>query len=120
MTVVNHSSSLPIAAAALVLCTSAARGADAPPRPPALLQAEPTAADKEAREPVVQRTVIDDGRAVIDELRVRGQLVKITVHPKDGSPSYDIIVGESARDLAESRTHTGGTNGKRVWNVFRF
>ena len=112
-------------AAVLLACASAAvQAADAPsPKPvvlPVVLPAEPATVDKDGKEPVVQRTVIDDGRAVIEELRVRGQLVKVTVNPKDGSPSYEIVVGESARDLPESRTHSGGTNGKRVWNVFRF
>ena len=73
------------------------------------------------REPVVQRTVIDDGRAVIEELRVRGQLVKATVHPKDGSPSYEIIVGDGSRELSmEGRNNSRGATGKRVWQVLSF
>ena len=75
----------------------------------------------EKREPVVQRTVIDDGRAMIEELRVRGQLVKVTVHPKDGAPSYEIIVGDSSRELStEGRNNSRGATGKRVWQVFSF
>ena len=75
----------------------------------------------EKREPVVQRTVIDDGRAVIEELRVRGQLVKATVHPKDGSPSYEIIVGDSSRELStEGRNNSRGATGKRVWQILSF
>jgi Protein of unknown function (DUF2782) len=120
MTAMN-SPSWPRIAAALLACAGAsALAADAPAPKPVVHPAEPATVDKDSKEPVVQRTVIDDGRAVIEELRVRGQLVKVTVHPKDGSPSYEIIVGESARDLPESRTHSGGTNGKRVWNIFRF
>ena len=108
-------------AAVLLACTGAAvQAADAPLPKRVVLPAEPATVDKDGKEPVVQRTVIDDGRAVIEDLRVRGQLVKVTGNPKDGSPSYEIVVGESARDLPESRTHSGGTNGKRVWNVFRF
>ena len=73
------------------------------------------------REPVVQRTFIDDGRAVIEELRVRGQLVKATVHPKDGSPSYEIIVGDGSRELStEGRNNSRGATGKRVWQVLSF
>ena len=73
------------------------------------------------REPVVQRTVIDDGRAVIEELRVRGQLVKATVHPKDGSPSYEIIVGDGSRERStEGRNNSRGATGKRVWQVLSF
>ena len=108
-------------AAVLLACAGAAvQAADAPSPKRVVLPAEPATVDKDSKEPVIQRTVIDDGRAVIEELRVRGQLVKVTVNPKDGSPGYEIVVGESARDLPESRTHSGGTNGKRVWNVFRF
>jgi len=78
-------------------------------------------ATDQPREPVVQRTVIDDGRAVIEELRVRGQLVKATVHPKDGSPSYEIIVGDGSRELStEGRNNSRGATGKRVWQVLSF
>ena len=77
----------------LVAFGAAAQTADAPARPaPAAsvpLAALPASsastssttvrldlpAADQPREPVVQRTVIDDGRAVIEELRVRGQLV---------------------------------------------
>ena len=78
-------------------------------------------ATDQPREPVVQRTVIDDGRAMIEELRVRGQLVKATVHPKDGSPSYEIIVGDGSRELStEGRNNSRGATGKRVWQVLSF
>ena len=78
-------------------------------------------AGDERREPIVQRTVIDDGRAMIEELRVRGQLVKATVHPKDGAPSYEIIVGDGSRELSvEGRNNSRGATGKRVWHVLSF
>ena len=78
-------------------------------------------AGDQPREPVVQRTVIDDGRAMIEELRVRGQLVKVTVHPKDGAPSYDIIVGDGSRELStEGRNNSRGATGKRVWHILSF
>src|SRR6186713_3182987 len=120
----------------LVAFGAAAQTADAPARPaPAAsvpLAALPASsastssttvrldlpAADQPREPVVQRTVIDDGRAVIEELRVRGQLVKATVHPKDGSPSYEIIVGDGSRELStEGRNNSRGATGKRVWQV---
>ena len=123
----------------LVAFGAAAQTADAPARPaPAAsvpLAALPTSsastssttvrldlpAADQPREPVVQRTVIDDGRAVIEELRVRGQLVKATVHPKDGSPSYEIIVGDGSRELStEGRNNSRGATGKRVWQVLSF
>ena len=116
-----------VATALLVVFGAAAQAADAPASPaPAAAPAasSPTRVETSARdpkEPVVQRTVIDDGRAVIEELRVRGQLVKATVHPKDGSPDYEIIVGDGSRELStEGRNNSRGATGKRVWNVLTF
>ena len=116
-----------IAAALLVVVGAAAQAADAPASPAAAAAAaasSPTRVEmstRDPKEPVVQRTVIDDGRAVIEELRVRGQLVKATVHPKDGSPDYEIIVGDGSRELStEGRNNSRGATGKRVWNVLTF
>jgi hypothetical protein len=119
-------SRVPVAAALLVVFGAAAQAADAPASPatPATPASSPTRVETSARdprEPVVQRTVIDDGRAVIEELRVRGQLVKATVHPKDGSPDYEIIVGDGSRELStEGRNNSRGATGKRVWTVLTF
>jgi len=123
------------AAAATMLAASAAQAADpAPPAPArsaeAKLQADSEAiaasdraAEKAANEPNVKLTVIDDSRARIEELRVRGQLQKVTVLPKDGAPGYEIIVGgDGSHEQAFSAGQAGsrGASGKRVWNVFRF
>ena len=109
-----------IAAVLIVLGSAAAQAADAPVRQPVVHPPEPATVDKDSKEPVVQRTVVDDARAVIEELRVRGQLVKVTVHPKDGAPSYEIIVGDGSRELSEGRNNSRGATGKRVWNVLTF
>ena len=115
-----------LAAALLVVFGGAAQAADvsAPPPPVAPAASSPVQIEtspRDPKEPVVVRTVIDDGRAVIEELRVRGQLVKATVHPKDGSPSYEIIVGDGSRELStEGRNNSRGATGKRVWNVLTF
>ena len=123
-----------------LLAFGAGQAADAPARPATVAASAPVAAlpassastssttvrvdgptTDQPREPIVQRTVIDDGRAMIEELRVRGQLVKVTVHPKDGAPSYDIIVGDGSRELSmEGRNNSRGATGKRVWQVFSF
>lgn len=122
------------AAALLLACGTAVQAADAAPPPVAAASAAATApaaalssvrierpSADDPREPVVQRTQIDDGRAIIEELRVRGQLVKATVHPKDGSPSYEIIVGDGSRELStEGRNNSRGATGKRVWQVLSF
>ena len=107
------------AAAALTVPVAALPASSASTSSTTVTVDRPASGDR--REPVVQRTVIDDGRATIEELRVRGQLVKATVHPKDGSPSYEIIVGDGSRELStEGRNNSRGATGKRVWQVFSF
>ena len=127
MTDMKALSRVPFAAALLLVFGGAAQAVDAPARPPATpaaaasspaqVEAAPT---KDPKEPAVQRTVIDDGRAVIEELRVRGRLVKVTVHPKDGSPNYEIIVGDGLRELPVEGRNSRGASGQRVWNVLTF
>jgi len=125
---------LTIAAATTLLVAGAARAADpAPPTPPLSAEAKAKADsdaisaagradDKSAGEPVVKLTVIDDSRARIEELRVRGQLQKVTVLPKGGAPGYEIIVDDGAHDPGFSAGQAGshGASGKRVWNVLQF
>jgi hypothetical protein len=100
----------------------AARAADAVPPPPrGEVQLEASAVDEKlANEPFVKRTVIDDKRNHIEELRVRGQLQKVTVAPKDGAPSYEIITGDGSRDLSPGVNTSRGAAGQRVWNVLHF
>jgi hypothetical protein len=72
-------------------------------------------------EPKVQRTVIEDDNARIDELRVRGQAVSIRVAPKRGGTApYEIITGDGSRDLGDGANTSRGAAGKRVWNVLKF
>jgi hypothetical protein len=80
----------------------------------------PMTAARAVDEPVVQETVIEDGRARIEELRVRGELKRITVSPKGAAPRYEIIVGDGSRDFSEGVNTSRGAAGKRVWNVLRF
>ena len=76
--------------------------------------------DKAANEPVVKRTVIDDKHTHIEELRVRGQLQKVTVAPKDGAPGYEVITDAGSRDLSTGASNSRGAAGQRVWNLFHF
>lgn len=70
----------------------------------------------EPGEPVVQRNVIEDDGARIEETRVRGQVQRITVTPKVGSKaSYEILPGDGSG--SESSRSSAG---KRVWNVLQF
>ena len=109
---------------ALVLAclgSASAQAADAAPTPAlAVAPRFETVTTNEAREPVIKRTVIEDKSAHIEELRVRGQLQKVTVDPKGSAPGYEIIVGGGEHDFSEGRNPTRGSVGQRVWNVFRF
>jgi len=73
-----------------------------------------------AGEPNVRLTVIDDGRARIEELRVRGQLQKVTVSPKGNAPGYEVLLGDGVHMFADDPGTSRGSAGKRVWNVLRF
>lgn len=68
-------------------------------------------------EPAVQRTVVEDDHVRIEELRVRGQLQRITVSPKaSGVQPYQIVPPEG-RDLSQQ---SKGISGQRVWQLFSF
>ena len=105
-----------------------ARAADAPPPAPtaAAAPALPAAPDEaETRrpaggEPVVKRTIIEDDQTRIEELRVRGNLQKITVSPKGRAPGYEVLTGDGYHATAEDPGTSRGSAGKRVWNVLRF
>ena len=72
-------------------------------------------------EPAVRHTVIDDNGTRIDELRVRGQLKNVTVHPKGKLPTYEVLTGSGASDLPEQGINrSSGLEGKRVWSLLRF
>lgn len=74
-------------------------------------------------EPNVRVTVIEDGATRIEELRVRGQLLRIHVTPRGGGAGYEIIPphgARSAQDRAEDHSGQGGAAGKRVWRVLAF
>jgi hypothetical protein len=114
------------------LATFAARAADAPPTPagapptaaavsPESAASAPATAEKEPRggEPYVKRTVIDDGQTHIEELRVRGNLEKVTVKPKN-APKYEVLTGEGLHQTVDDPAISRGSAGKRVWNVLRF
>ena len=72
-------------------------------------------------EPAVKRTIIEDDGARIEELRVRGQVQRITVTPKRGSTrSYEIITSDGSRDLSAGVNASRGAAGKSAWNVLTF
>ena len=86
-------------------------------------QADPAAAPEPAppashNEPAVQRTVIEDAENRVEELRVRGEVRRIIVTPKNGGKPYEIIPANGGRDLGSGASK--GAAGQRVWNVLDF
>jgi hypothetical protein len=72
-------------------------------------------------EPAVQRTIIDDELNHVEELRVRGQVTRITVSPKyGGRKPYEILPGNGGRHMSEDGNGSRGAAGQRVWNVLKF
>ena len=119
-----------VAACAIGMAAPAANAADPAAAPASAAAASPPSTSAttieeievgRAGEPNVKRTVIDDSRARIEELRVRGQLQKVTVAPKGGAPGYEILLGgDGEHAVGADPGTTRGTTGKRVWNVLRF
>ena len=85
-----------------------------------LLGATAQAQVKDVPEPKVERTVIQDEGARIEELRVRGQVQRVTVKPKNAA-EYEIVAPPGGRDPSQNRTNQQpGAGGQRVWNVLKF
>jgi hypothetical protein len=86
--------------------------------------AQPAPAASARGEPEVQRTVIDDNGVRIEELRVRGQVQRISVAPKFGGKArYEIITGSGATEIpggVNAGRGAAGTAGKSAWNVLAF
>lgn len=75
---------------------------------------------KDAPEPNVQRTVVQDDGARIEELRVRGQVQRIVVKPKNAA-EYEVVAPVGGRDPSQNRANQqAGAGGQRVWNLLRF
>jgi hypothetical protein len=74
----------------------------------------------ERAEPVVDCIVVDDDVARIEELRVRGQVQRIVVRPKDGSAPYEIQLLDAGRDPSAKSGPGRGGAGQRVWPVLSF
>lgn len=68
-------------------------------------------------EPEARRVVLEDDAVRIEELRVRGQVQKISVTPKTaGARPYEIVPPDASRDASQPRS----LSGQRVWNLFSF
>jgi hypothetical protein len=105
--------------AVLALCVCASCWAQAPaPRAVEAADAAASAATGRGSEPKVQRSVIEDDGARIDELRVRGQSRNAIVRSKlvPGAPAYEIVNGSDGRDVTQDRR----SEGRSLWQLFSF
>lgn len=91
---------------------------------PALAMAQAPLEREPAGEPrknlKIERIRVEDAGNRIDELRVGGQTMNVTVQPKADVPAYQFLPA----DLARSRPADGrdglATRTPRVWNVLGF
>jgi hypothetical protein len=69
-------------------------------------------------EPEIKRVVVEDDKVRIEELRVRGQVQRITVSPKaSGVRPYEIVPPDAGRDASQQ---SKGLSGQRLWQLFSF
>ncbi len=73
----------------------------------------------------VEEIVTEDNQTRVDELRVRGQVKKVTVHLKHSAlPDYEILIRDAQFDTSlVGRTGPDvreGMSGTRVWRVLDF
>jgi hypothetical protein len=83
---------------------------------------QPAAASPAAtlpNEPAVQHTRIEDEGSRVEEVRIRGEVRRITVTPKVGTTvPYEVLPAEGSRDLSQSGSR--GVAGQRVWHILTF
>lgn len=101
----------PLLLAALVACFAIPVGAQVPST--SAESAKP--AGRPDRQ--IERIRIQDTGARIDELRVGGETLSITVQPAGDMPAYEVKPSDTSR--AGSAADTSGT-GSRFWNVLKF
>ena len=111
---------LVLAALPVIACAQAADKPVALPPPPAgwtVLQAP----DLPGIQPKIERLVNEDRNARVEELRVRGETKKVTVHPKlIPLPAYEIVVGDASREPVAGPNGQHGIIGQTVWELLEF
>lgn len=71
-------------------------------------------------EPRVQRIVLEDEGARIEELRVRGLTQRVVIKPRNAA-EYEIVPAAGGRDPSQNRANSNpGAGGQRVWNLLKF
>ncbi|MCY7307383.1 MAG: hypothetical protein LH632_14795 [Rhodoferax sp.] len=69
----------------------------------------------------IERIRIEDGGARIDELRVGGETLSITVVPKGNMPAYEVLPASANRaPSAGERNGSSASGGTRVWKILGF
>jgi hypothetical protein len=73
-------------------------------------------------EPAIERLVVEDDTARIEELRVRGQTQRVVVRPKgERGAVYEIVIVPPGRgDASTGPGANRGAGGQRVWSVMNF
>ena len=102
----------------LAVAVSAAAQGPAPAQAPARVPSAASAPAPAHPDPSIRRTVVEDDQVRIEELRVRGQLQRITISPKaSGVRPYEIAPPDSGRDPSQQ---TKGISGHSLWQLFSF
>jgi hypothetical protein len=102
---------------AAVAVSAAAQG-PAPAQASARAPTPASAPAPERPDPAIKRTVVEDDHVRIEELRVRGQLQRITISPKaSGVRPYEIAPPDSGRDPSQQ---SKGISGHSLWQFFSF
>jgi len=69
----------------------------------------------------IEQLVSEDDKVRIEETRVRGLTQKVVVKNKDSkAPEYEILLGDTGRDLPTRQGDDRGSAGARVWRLFNF
>jgi len=106
-------------ACAVAHAAPAAQAAQAANAPPAIKPGWTVVLEPVPEAELRQIVVTEDESTRIEEVRVRGQTVKVTVQPKN-APAYEIIVGDASHELSPGAGSTRGAIGKSVWRLFAF
>lgn len=98
---------------ALAHAQAASQPAAAEPAPAAAQ--DPTASPRANQR--IEHIHVEDSGAKVDEVRYGGRTQSITVQPKAGVPSYEVMPNDN-----RTRPGDSGSNGTgaRVWNVMKF
>ncbi len=68
----------------------------------------------------MEQIVQEDDKVRIEETRVRGLTQKVVVKRKDGTPEYEILLGDTGKDIPVRQGADRGNAGQRVWRVLSF